>query len=78
MGTTLLRIILSIIFICWGVYVILIAINTNRKAFNKEDGMSPNEWRKKLRKSHLKKVFSGLLVVLIIVLILIFVESKLD
>ncbi len=76
MGTTLLRIILSIIFIGWIVYVIRITVDTNRKLFNKEDGISQDEWTKKMRKIHLRKVFTGLFIVLIIVLTLILVDSQ--
>ena len=77
MGTTLLRILLSILFIGWIVYGIRITIDTNRKFFNKEDGISQDEWTKKMRKAHLRKIFTGLFVVLIIVLTLIFVNSQL-
>ncbi|QCX38724.1 hypothetical protein FF125_09865 [Aureibaculum algae] len=77
MGTTLLRILLSILFIGWIVYGIRITVDTNRKFFNKGDGISQDEWMKKIRKIHLRKVFTGLFAVLIIVLTLIFVNSQL-
>ena len=77
MGTTVLRILLSILFIGWIVYAIRITIDTNRKFFNNEDGISQDEWRKKMRKIHLRKIFLGLFIVLIIVLTLILVDSQL-
>lgn len=76
MEKTLLRIIISILFICWILYVIIITINTNRKAFNKKGNTNKVVCRKKLMKSHLKKVFMSLFIFLIMILILIFVEAK--
>ena len=76
MEKTLLRIIISILFICWILYVIIITINTNRKALNKKDNMNKVVCRKKLMRSHLEKVFIGLFIFLIMILILIFVEAK--
>lgn len=76
MEKILLRIIISILFICWILYVIIITINTNRKAFNKKEIINKVVSRKKLIKNHLKKVFMGLFIFLIMILILIFIEAK--
>jgi len=76
-----MRIILTLLFLAWVIYAIKIAIDTNKKYFDIENGLSPQDckkMRKKLMRNHFSKIFIGLFVVLVIILVLIFVESKFD
>lgn len=74
-----MKVILSILFIGWGLFVIVITKRINKKVYELEEGIRIEEikkWRKKLMKNHLTKIFISLLIVLIIVLILVFLDYQ--
>ncbi len=78
MEKSTIRIILTVIFICWMIYVVLIAKKTNKKYYKNENKINQEEWLKIVRKEHLLKVFLGLFVVLIVFLFLIIVNAFLE
>lgn len=76
-----IKVLLGVVFVIWSLFIMREARRTNMiyyRTVKANRGKDSGDFRRKLMIKHLGKVFKSLLVFVLVILLLIFVESRFD